>query len=499
MIQQKQEHIIKTPSNLPAIQSILNQTSLDPIEKKNITSFCQYFSKQNDPLLASRSLILYGSPGVGKTFLSTQLLKKIHTQIHYIAPSTHCFNHAKKYESLKTLLPAIQNNQQQLIFLDDLPYFLHRNDFSEIKSSEKQRFMQLLEEINTNPNKLLLITLNNMGFFDEQMMDRIDMHIHIDVPSITQKHLFLKQRYQKHLTKKQQQLIAEQSIGYNFRDLPEMIKLSYRLGDQQISTSSLQNAMKHYQPTRLYGFIVENPENKGFHDVIGKPKAICYLQALSHHYQHQQQATNLQIQRHNLLLFHGPPGTGKTFMARAFAGELGFPIVHINSHRFHGRNPFHGVQLISGLAKRFQRCIIFVDEAEKIMGNPRHGEDNPVLAELHQELDGIDTTPLQAILIFAVNELQRFSPTLLDRFTLIDFQLPDYQERKQFFSRKKKHLTEQFIKKPDPKKLALQTQGMSFRDLDRVWNKQIISHLHPENKTLIQHSMIPQHLDMMFQ
>jgi hypothetical protein len=53
----------------------------------------------------------------------------------------------------------------------------------------------------------------------------------------------------------------------------------------------------------------------------------------------------------------------------------------------------------------FGQQSVVIDEAEKIIGNGRYGEDNPILGELHRCIDGADGNSIQSILILAVNDL----------------------------------------------------------------------------------------------
>jgi SpoVK/Ycf46/Vps4 family AAA+-type ATPase len=322
------------------------------------------------------------------------------------------------------------------------------------------------------------MTTNNFYPLDEQMMDRIEVKIYVDFPDAKQKQMFLSKQYPQVLNRSLQTHIAEQSVGYNFRDLSELIKQAYRLGSSRITKTSISLALKEYKPSGLFGFNVVSDTGKTLKDVIGKKEILETVHHTTYFYQHRTLRDTLGVQRENLLMFHGPQGTGKTFMALAIAGELGLPLISIDAEMIHDRNPFHAVRRIMYIARRYQRCVLFVDEAEKLLGNGRFGEDSAVLGELHRCIDGDEGDgDIQAIVVFAVNELCRFGPTLLDRFTLVEFSFPSVSERKEYFQKKCDALPQDQDMGVTVEGLALRTETMSYRQLDRYWNDLISTHI----------------------
>ena len=471
----------KVDENMRIFKDILNNSSLRDIDKKNIDYMIEYFQGKHNPKLASRSFLFCGDPGLGKTYLAEKLLRTINVEILYMGCENFPANSWVKYEEFEDLIKAINNDKKQIIFLDDLSYLLEHDD-GEIITIDQRSIMQILNLVKRNQNKMLLGTLNDFSCLDNRMIDRIEVKIMFDLPSNENKKTYLKNTFGGYLKNHEIKYISENTIGYNFRDLPEMIRLAYRLGLDSFNIDCIKEAIKMYRPTQLYGYKIQNGVNTTLKDVIGKSKAKAIIERIVKIYQNEKLSHTFGLKRSNLLLFHGPPGTGKSFMATALAGEIGFPLIRIHARHIFGQGPFDSIEIITDMAKRYRNCIILVDEAEKLIGNSSYEDDNPVLGELHQCLDASDGEDIQSILIFAINNLSRFGDTLKDRFVHVPFFLPSFEDRATFFKHKIQS-TKFHLKMDLPcMHLAKITENMSYRDMDRYWNDLMFHYL--ENKNL---------------
>jgi len=185
---------------------------------------------------------------------------------------------------------------------------------------------------------------------------------------------------------------------------------------------------------------------------------------------------NLGLRRPNHLIFYGDQGTGKGFMVKALAGETGFPIIKISAKRVY-RDPIFMISEITEIAKRYRNCIVFIDEADKIFGNNRLGDDSGMIAEFNDALDGIDDKSIQAIFVMAMNDISRFGPSFTDRFETIEFKKPNYEERRSFCMQKIKSTQKHVDLNINYDYLARRTKNMTFRDIERIWNELMYSHI----------------------
>lgn len=453
------------------MKTILEHISIEEQEKQALLNLQDYVKNKHPVELTDRIFLFHGFAGTGKTYLTTVLASSLQQEIVYNAsiplfPKPHI-----RCNSLHEVNTAFNPDKFQVIIIDDLNGWLYE-DSSCAKAKEVYReLVSLINQVRNNSNKILIFTLNES--YHENFLTEI-MNIHIDLPNEKQKEKYLSENFQEILTIKLREYLTNNSIGYTYRDLQEVIKLSSRLG--KINQTSMEEALHHYKPKQLHGIKIKHSTTK-LNDIIGKKEPLKIIKRLVNIYQKESLSQKLGLKRHNLLLFYGPAGVGKTFSAKALAGEIGYPLICVKITDIFDRYGGSKVNSLMEMAKRYKNCVIFIDEADKLVGNSRNGADNQIIGELNAALDSADDKEINSILILAVNEMSRFGDAFKDRFVHVKFDLPSYEERKIFCSNK----AEQAEVKIDTEFIARKTEKMSFRDLERLWNELMYSYL--ENGT----------------
>lgn len=179
-------------------------------------------------------------------------------------------------------------------------------------------------------------------------------------------------------------------------------------------------------------------------------------------------------------LFYGKPGTGKTLIAKAVAGECESNFIHVSGSGFNEVYVGVGQSRVRKLfanARKNKPCVIFIDEIDAL-GAKRdyrssHSEHENTLNSLLSEMDGIDDN--NGILVFgATNRQELLDPALMrpGRFDRkIQFNLPTRQEREEIFELYLKKYEIDGEKKDFAEYISKKGYGLSGADISNLCNE----------------------------
>jgi cell division protease FtsH len=220
-----------------------------------------------------------------------------------------------------------------------------------------------------------------------------------------------------------------------------------------------------------------------FMDVAGQEEAKQELQEVVEFLKYPEKFAALGARIPHGVLLVGPPGTGKTMIARAVSGEAGVPFFHISGSEFVEMFVGVGASRVRDLfdqAKRNAPAIVFVDEIDAV-GRQRgaglggsHDEREQTLNQILVEMDGFESNS-NVIVIAATNRPDVLDPALLrpgrfDRQVTLD--LPDVKGRRAVLDvHVKGKPLEQDI---SLEVIAKQTPGFSGADLANLVNESAI-------------------------
>lgn len=233
---------------------------------------------------------------------------------------------------------------------------------------------------------------------------------------------------------------------------------------------------------KAYGF--EQKVKIKFGDVAGLDEAKVEIQEFVDFLKNSQKFRDLGAKIPRGALLTGPPGTGKTMLAKACAGESGVPFFYVSGSEFVEMFVGLGAARVRDLftqAKEKSPSIIFIDEIDAV-GRARNSRGNDesenTLNQLLVEMDGFGTDS-NVIVLAATNMADQLDPALtrpgrLDR--LIDITLPDLSGRKQIFMVHLRPLTLEATKTLEEyaNRLATLTPGFSGAEIANLCNEAAI-------------------------
>ena len=225
---------------------------------------------------------------------------------------------------------------------------------------------------------------------------------------------------------------------------------------------------------------VKSSEGIKFSDVAGEDEAKDNLKEIVEYLHDPKKYQEIGATMPKGILLVGPPGTGKTMLAKAVAGEANVPFFSISGSDFVEMFVGMGASKVRDLFKQAKEkapCIVFIDEIDTI-GKKRDGcgfsgndEREQTLNQLLTEMDGFDNKK-GIVVLAATNRPDSLDPALLrpGRFDRrVPVELPDLTGRKAILEL---HLKDVKVQQPvDMSAIARATPGASGADLANIINE----------------------------
>lgn len=252
--------------------------------------------------------------------------------------------------------------------------------------------------------------------------------------------------------------------------------LARKMMEQAGGKNSMMFGMGGKSNAKVY---VQSTEGIHFTDVAGEDEAKENLAEIVDYLHNPKKYTDVGASMPKGLLLVGPPGTGKTMLAKAVAGEANVPFFSISGSEFVEMFVGMGASKVRDLFKQAKEkapCIVFIDEIDAI-GKKRDGqvggndEREQTLNQLLTEMDGFEGNN-GVIILAATNRPESLDPALLrpGRFDRrVPVELPDLKGREEILKVHARKI--KVADNVDFNKIARMASGASGAELANIVNE----------------------------
>ncbi len=459
---------------------------------------------------APKGVLLYGPPGTGKTLLAKAVAGE--TSAHFISlsgPEIMGKYYGESEEKLREIFKQAEENSPSIVFIDEIDSIAPKRDevSGEVEKRIVSQLLTLMDGMKSRGKVVVIAATNRPDSIDPALRrpGRFDREIEIGIPDDEGRHeiLSIHTRGMPIDEKVDLKQIAKVTHGFVGADLEMLSKEAamrslrrilpdINLSEEKVSTEILQkinissddfrDSLKEIRPSALREVQVQIP-NVNWDDVGGLDELKEELrEAVEWPIKHKEAFEYVNVEAPKGILLHGPPGTGKTMIAKALATMTDSNFISIKGPELLSKwvgESEKGVREIFRKARQAAPCIIFLDEVDALV--PRRGSGDSgshvtenVVSQILTEIDGLEELH-NVLIIGATNRLDIVDEALLrpGRFDrIIEVPNPDSKGREQIFKihSKKKPLANDV----DIAKIVELTNGFSGAEMAAITNRAAI-------------------------
>jgi len=466
-----------------------------------------------------KGVLLNGPPGTGKTLIARTISNEVRAHfIHVNGPEVIHKYYGESEAKLRMVFEEAKRNAPAIIFLDEIDALAPKRA-TVIGDVEKRVVAQLLALMDglVSRGEVIIIGATNIPELVDPALrrpGRFDREINIGVPNTQGRTQILKIHSRKMPLADDVDLdyLGEITHGYVGADLSALCKeagmatlrrivpnIRYEVDEKptlpedvvlQVTTADFMDAFKSVEPTSTREFMVERPQIK-FEDVGGmkeiKKKLMSIIQLPTWNLP---VFANAKMGPPKGILFSGPSGTGKTLMAKAFAGQLGQTLIAIDPptllSKWVGESE-KGLREVFKRAKQVSPCVLFIDDIDALAvartDDSVSNVTQRITSQLFRELDELQGS-LGVTVLAASNRVDLLEPALMRSGRLdyiIEFNIPDREEREEILNTYLRALP--LDPGVDVGKLADLSEGWTGADIEAMCKKALVLALEQAMKT----------------
>src|SRR5437764_1579841 len=418
-----------------------------------------------------KGVLLYGPPGTGKTLIARVVAAETNAFFSIInGPEIVNSVYGKSEALLRDVFQEAQRRAPSIIFIDELDALAAKRESSgELERRIVGQLLTLMDGMASRGQVVVIGATNQPNTLDPALRrpERFDREIGLRVPDVRARAEIL------HIHSKDAALandidfprLAQLTPGFVGADLEALCReaamialrrvlphIDYQRGyipyetlvNLNITMADFQAALREIEPSTTREVYVEVSETT-WDDIGGLEKTKELLtEGVEWPLRYPEVYANAKVEAPRGVLLEGPPGSGKTLIARALANQCEASFISIKGPELLSKwvgESEKGIREIFRHAKQAAPCIVFFDELDALAPRRSGGEldgqvGNRVIAQLLTEMDGIEGRE-GVIVLAATNRSELIDPALLrpGRFDLVvELEYPTEEERSAIFA-----------------------------------------------------------------
>ncbi|MFA4904628.1 MAG: CDC48 family AAA ATPase [Desulfobaccales bacterium] len=469
---------------------------------------------------APKGVLLYGPPGCGKTLIARAIAHE--TEANFFSISGPEIIHKFYGESeahLRKIFEEATKKGPSILFLDEIDAIAPRreNVVGDVEKRVVAQLLALMDGLNKRQNVIVIAATNIPNALDPALRrpGRFDREIVIPIPDRRGRLEILEihSRGMPLAEDVRMEHLAEITHGFVGADLEALCReaamsclrqimgeinfgqagIPYEtLAKLEVRMEDFLSALREIEPSAIREVFVESP-NIHWDDVGGMSSLKERLiEAVEWPLKYPHFFEKGGVTPPKGILLVGPPGCGKTMMAKAIATESQVNFISVKGPALMSKwvgESEKGVREIFHKARQAAPCIIFFDEIDALVPTRSAGASDShvsgrILSQFLAEFDGIDE--LRGVLVLgATNRLDMLDAAVLrpGRFDdVVEMMMPDQQDREAIFA---VHLRQKPVaKEVQVSELAGNTEGFSGADIAAVVRKAAMTAVRRAVKTL---------------
>ncbi|WP_420008323.1 AAA family ATPase [Xanthomonas sacchari] len=423
--------------SLDAVQRHWADVALPDATLDQILKLVDLFVSGRQP--APKGMLLHGPPGTGKTLIARKLAR--HAGCHFEAlgvadlKAAHVGHTGPKVQAIWQRCRA---HAPAILFIDECESVFARRGGADSDSFGAELVQTFLAEWDgfhaANGQVLVIGATNRPALLDDAILSRFTASIAIGLPDAAARARILGAELQRagFALAPDAQVIADSS-GLSGRDLHTLVaRVAAECVDGTLDNATL---LAHLRALRGKGSTAV--ATLGWDDIVLPAATVEEFVGLGKELRNAETLATLGVPVPRGILMVGPPGTGKTQVARILASQSGLAFIALSSADLKAGYLGQSGQRVQAAFERARAqapCIVFVDELDIVA--PARGADGDdaytreIVGQLLQELDGVANHAGQVFLLAASNHATAIDPALLSRLDRqITIALPDHAAR----------------------------------------------------------------------